>query len=73
MLLALYIWIENLSYNKEFSSWGMHKLEIVHEKSSFFFQKKMYHTRRKRVADRQKLLKIPNASCLVHMNRIRFI
>ena len=40
MLLALYIWIENLSYNKEFSSWGMHKLEIVHEKSSFFFQKK---------------------------------
>ena len=30
MLIALYIWIENLSYNKEsfkLASWGMHQLK----------------------------------------------
>ena len=56
---------------RNLSSWGMHQLEIFHEKSSF--SNKMYLVKHKGVADRAKTLAVPTASCLVHMNRKPFI
>ena len=52
---------------RNLSSWGMHQLEIFHEKSSF--SHKMYLVQHKGVADRAKDWEVPIASSLIHMNR----
>ena len=60
---------EQKTYHKirSLSSWGMHQLEIFMKKIIFFQNDVPYRelgSRRKR-----KKLKVPNALCLVHMNR----